>query len=73
VKSAGLEESQALLEHRLIRYDQMGRVLDAITKRPERLSTDDSLVLEYSTPRGNVLDGAEERNLAAIRAALDRR
>ena len=48
----------------------MDRVLRAITRNPGRLSTDDSLVLEYSTPRGNVLDGAEEANLSAIRAAL---
>jgi spermidine synthase len=72
LKSAGLEEAQSVLEHRLVNHSQMGRVLTAITHRPGRFSTDDSLTLEYSTPRGNVLAGAEEANLAAIRAALAR-
>jgi len=70
MESAGIEEPRALLGHRLVPKEQMDRVLRAITRNPGRLSTDDSLVLEYSTPRGNVLDGAEEANLSAIRAAL---
>jgi spermidine synthase len=67
---AGLENPKAILEHRLVSKDKLDRVLGAITRRPGRLSTDDSVVLEYSTPRGNVLEGAEAVNLAAIRAAL---
>jgi spermidine synthase len=68
--SAGLEQPRRVLLHRLIPRDKMTCVLRAITKRPGRFSTDDSLTLEYSTPRGNVLANAEEANLAAIHRAL---
>ncbi len=67
---AGLEEPKAILTHRLVPKEKMAAVLAASTHKKGRLSTDNSVVLEYSTPRGNALEGAEERNLLAIRAAL---
>jgi spermidine synthase len=67
---SGLEDPNAILSHRLVPKDKMAGVLRAITRKPGRLSTDNSVVLEYSTPRGNALDGAEETNLRAIRQAL---
>ncbi|MGC4065661.1 MAG: fused MFS/spermidine synthase [Polyangiaceae bacterium] len=70
VRSAGIDEPGALFSHRLIAKGQMDRVIARITADPSRIATDDSLVLEYSTPRGNGLDRAEADNLAAIRAAI---
>lgn len=70
MQSAGLTEPKALLNHRLVAQGQMDRVLAALSTEPGRLSTDDSIVLEYSTPRGNVLEGAEARNLALVEKAL---
>jgi spermidine synthase len=67
---AGLDEPQAILTHRLVAKEQIESVLSAITRKKGRISTDNSVVLEYSTPRGNALDGAEELNLAAIRRGL---
>jgi spermidine synthase len=67
---AGLEDPQAILAHRLVQKQKMDAVLAKITHAKGRLSTDNSVVLEYSTPRGNALDQSEESNLAAIRAAL---
>jgi len=67
---SGLEEPRAILTHRLVPKGKMGAVLAAITQQKGRISTDNSVVLEYSTPRGNALSGAEEANLAAIRRAL---
>ncbi len=68
--AAELEDPQQIVEHRLIRADQMDRVLSVISHQPERFSTDDNVVLEYSTPRGNTLDAAEVANLHAIRQAV---
>jgi hypothetical protein len=67
---SGLEEPNAILSHRLVPKEKMDAVLAAITRDKSRLSTDNSVVLEYSTPRGNALDRAEEVNLAAIRRVL---
>jgi len=67
---AGLADPKRILSHRLVKKEQMQAVLSAILRNRNRISTDDSVVLEYSTPRGNTLQGSEERNLAAIRAAL---
>jgi spermidine synthase len=70
LSAAELGDPQQILEHRLVRADQMDRVLSAISRDPRRLSTDDNVVLEYSTPTGNTLQGAETANLAAIRQAI---
>jgi spermidine synthase len=67
---SGIEDPKAILSHRLVPKEKMAGVLRAITRTPGRLSTDNSVALEYSTPHGNALDGAEETNLRAIRQAL---
>ncbi|HMA95339.1 MAG TPA: fused MFS/spermidine synthase [Polyangiaceae bacterium] len=67
---AGLGDPTSILSHRLVTKERMNAVLSAISRNQSRLSTDSSVVLEYSTPRGNALDLAEEANLAAIRASL---
>lgn len=67
---AGLEDPRNILAHRLVSKEKMDAVLAKITRVKGRLSTDNSVVLEYSTPRGNALDQAEDANIAAIRAAL---
>lgn len=67
---AGLADPTSILSHRLVSKERMNAVLSAISRNQKRLSTDSSVVLEYSTPRGNALDLAEEANLAAIRASL---
>jgi spermidine synthase len=73
VRSASIEDPATLRAHRLIEKGQMARVLAKITVDPSRIATDDSLVLEYSTPRGNGLDRAEADNLSAIRGAIGTR
>jgi spermidine synthase len=67
---AEVTDARQLLEHRLVTAGQMPRVLRAIERDPGRVSTDSNLVIEYSTPRGNALDGAEAVNLQAIKQAL---
>ncbi len=70
LKIAHLRSEADLSSHRLIAAAEMDRVLSTITRDPARLSTDDNVVLEYSTPRGNTLDQAFDENIRALRAAL---
>jgi hypothetical protein len=59
-----------ILEHLLVPAGAMDRVLTRITRDPERISTDNNLLLEYSTPRANELDEVFESNIAELRAAV---
>jgi spermidine synthase len=70
LEAAEIDDPREILKHRLVRADQMDGVLAAISHEPRRLSTDDNVILEYSTPQGNTLDGAEIANLKAIRQAV---
>jgi spermidine synthase len=65
-----VDEMHEILEHLLIPADAMDRVLTRITRDPERISTDNNLLLEYSTPRANELDEVFESNIAELRAAV---
>ena len=56
---------------RLLDPDGVDRLLGSFRLPPEHwVSTDDNLILEYSTPRGNVLDGTLSfaRNVALLRS-----
>jgi spermidine synthase len=70
LRSVHVDEMSEILDHLLIPADAMGRVLTSITKDPRRISTDDNLLLEYSTPRANELDEVFESNIAALRSAV---
>lgn len=65
-----VDEMSDILDHLLIPAGAMDHVLQTITRDPSRISTDDNLLLEYSTPRANELDEAFEANIAALRAAV---
>jgi hypothetical protein len=57
------------MARRLISAERMPEAMKRVG-RGRRISTDDNLLLEYSTPRGNVFGGeAFDRNLAALKAA----
>ncbi len=64
----GMEE---LLKSRLIRADQMRSVIDSLGGANVKIADDNNLRLEYSTPRGNVLDEAFAENIRTIRAMAE--
>jgi hypothetical protein len=68
--TVGVHGMPQIMDHLLIPHDSIDRVLQRITRDPARISTDDNLLLEYSTPRANELDAAFDTNLAQLREAL---
>jgi spermidine synthase len=68
--TVGVHGMPQIMDHLLIPHDSIDRVLQRITRDPARISTDDNLLLEYSTPRANELDTAFDTNLAQLREAL---
>jgi spermidine synthase len=70
LRTVHVDEMRDIKEHLLIPADAMDKVLTRITRDPERISTDDNLSLEYSTPRANELDEVFESNIATLRAAV---
>jgi spermidine synthase len=60
-----------LADDRVLDPDGVDRLLASFRLPPERwISTDDNLALEYSTPKGNVLDGTAsfQRNIELLRS-----
>jgi spermidine synthase len=70
LRTVHVDDMQDIMDHLLIPEPAMDEVLRRITRDPSRISTDDNLLLEYSTPRANELDEAFEANMAALRAAV---
>jgi spermidine synthase len=68
--SVHVDEMSDITDHLLIPADAMDRVLTRITRDPGRITTDDNLLLEYSTPRANDLDDVFESNMLELRAAV---
>jgi spermidine synthase len=68
--TVGVHGMPQIMEHLLIPHDAMDRVLERVTRDRERISTDNNLLLEYSTPRANELDSVFETNLAQLREAV---
>jgi spermidine synthase len=70
LRVAHIERQEDLARRLLVTADQMSEVLRRISRQPSRISTDDNLLLEYSTPQGNVLEDADVTNLKAIQDAV---
>jgi len=70
LRDAQILERDDIDRHLLVPAAAMDFVLDRITQDKDRLSTDDNLVLEYSTPKAIAQHDTFEDNLATLRAAV---
>jgi hypothetical protein len=70
LRDAKIEARDDIDRHLLVPAAAMDFVLDRITEDKTRLSTDDNLVLEYSTPKAIAQHDTFDDNLRTLRAAV---
>lgn len=70
LRDAQLQVEDDIQRHLLVPASAMDHVLETITVDKTRLSTDDNLVLEYSTPKAIAQHDTFDDNLKTLRAAV---